>query len=191
MSFYVFLILTSLMGLSSSLQYTDSLVAPTPADHFIRLVTFRADGDRTYTCDPKNDTSVYSLKSFDYNLYDAETDPGRIINLGKHILLLQRDSEGGNSVFYTANNTFTYWVGKTTMLIQDPLARSPLDLTLEQSLRTEASEPKKEASKYDMGVGVYFTRFGAKGGNLPAGTRCTGDRVVRSEAYYSLFKQIV
>jgi hypothetical protein len=25
---------------------------------------------------------------------------------------------------------------------------------------------------------VYITRFGAKGGNLPAGTNCTGDRVV-------------
>ena len=76
------------------------------------------------------------------------------------------------------------------MLTPDPLATSPLDLPLEQELRTEASEPKSEAGKYDLGIGVYVTRFGARGGNLPVGTNCTGDRIVKSEVYYSVFKQI-
>ena len=82
-------------------------------------------------------------------------------------------------------------VGKTTILTPDPLAQSPLDLTLEQELRTEASEPKTVAGKHDMGIGVYATRFGAVGGNLPAGTKCTGERSVKSEVYYSMFKQIL
>lgn len=77
------------------------------------------------------------------------------------------------------------------MTVPDPLASSPLDLTLEQELRTEASEPKVEAGKYDLGVAVYATRFGAVGGNLPEGTECTGDRTVLSETYYSMFKQVI
>jgi len=88
-------------------------------------------------------------------------------------------------------NEFYIRVGKTTILTPDPLATSPLDLTLEQELRTEASEPKTEAGKYDLGIGIYVTRFGARGGNLPAGTLCDGERTVRSEVYYSVFKQIL
>lgn len=82
-------------------------------------------------------------------------------------------------------------VGKTTILTPDPLVTSSLDLTLEQEVRTEASEPKSQAGRYDLGVGVYVTRFGAKGGNLPVGINCTGDRTVKSEVYYSAFKQIL
>lgn len=96
-------------GFVSAIKFTDSLLAPVPADHYSRYVTFLAVGDRTYTCDPANKTSTYSLKSFDYDMYDAELDPQRRFNLGKHVLMLQRDAQGGNSVFYTANNTFTYW----------------------------------------------------------------------------------
>lgn len=82
-------------------------------------------------------------------------------------------------------------MGKTIILTPDPLAHSSLDLTLEQELRTEASEPKTEAGKYDMGIAVYATRFGAIGGNLPTGVKCTGDRTVKSEVYYSMFKQVL
>ena len=98
------------MKVVDAITFTDALVAPVPADHYVRYVTFLAVGDRTYTCDSKNFTSSYTLKSFDYDMFDAETDSDRNFNLGKHVLLLQRDSEGGNSVFYTANNTFTYWL---------------------------------------------------------------------------------
>lgn len=93
----------------NAIMFADALVAPAPIDHYVRYVTFLAVGDRTYTCDPANETSLYTLKSFDYDMFDAETDPDRKLNLGKHVLMLQRDSEGGFSVFYTANNTFTYW----------------------------------------------------------------------------------
>jgi hypothetical protein len=93
----------------TALKFTDALVAPTPADRYQRFVTFLAVGTRTYVCDPANRTSIYTLKSFNYDMYDAETDPGRKFNLGKHVLMLQKDVQGGNSVFYTANNTFTYW----------------------------------------------------------------------------------
>lgn len=93
----------------SALNFTDSLVVPTPTDHYVRYVTFLAVGDRTYTCDPANKSSPYTLKSFNYDMYDAEIDIRRKFNLGKHVLMLQRDVQGGNSVFYTANNTFTYW----------------------------------------------------------------------------------
>jgi hypothetical protein len=42
-----------------------------------------------------------------------------------------------------------------------------------------------------MGIGVYVTRFGAVGGNVPGGTKCVpGEKVINSEVYYSLFKQI-
>lgn len=82
-------------------------------------------------------------------------------------------------------------MGKTTKTVPDPLATSPLDLTLEQEVRTEASEPKAEAGKYDVGIAVYATRFGAVGGNLPEGTECTGERTVKSETYYSMYKQVL
>jgi len=92
-----------------AIAFTDALVAPAPIERYVRYVTFLAVGDRTYTCNAQSEAPVYTLKSFDYDMFDAETDPGRRFVLGKHVLMLQRDSEGGNSVFYTANNTFTYW----------------------------------------------------------------------------------
>lgn len=84
-------------------------------------------------------------------------------------------------------------MGKTTKLVPDPEATSPLNLPLEQELRTEASEPKPGAGgdKYDMGVAVYATRFGAVGGNLPEDAECTGERTVASVTYYSMWRQIL
>ncbi len=98
-----------LLPLTTNVPYTDSLVAPVPAEHYIRYVTFLATGTRTFTCDPLNLSSTYKLASFDYDLYDAEKDPKRAFNLGKHVLMPTRDAGDGNSVFYTANGTFTYW----------------------------------------------------------------------------------
>lgn len=95
----------------ATIPYTDSLVAPEPAEHYIRYVTFLATGTRTFTCEPSSAGAAptYRLSSFDYDLYDAETDPERQFRLGSHILMPSRDAAGGNSVFYTANATFTYW----------------------------------------------------------------------------------
>ncbi|KAK7757593.1 hypothetical protein SLS62_000608 [Diatrype stigma] len=105
------LVLGLLSPLTSTIPYTDSLVAPVPASHYVRYVTFLATGTRTFTCDPSNATSKYTLASFDYDLYDAEADPStRKLSLGKHVLMTNRNPDGGNSVFYTANDTFTYWL---------------------------------------------------------------------------------
>ncbi|KAI5864712.1 hypothetical protein GGS23DRAFT_460037 [Durotheca rogersii] len=177
----------------SPVAYTDSLVAPVPAEHYARYLTFLAVGTRTFRCDASRGGAAapYRFASFEYDLYDADADSERAFLVGRHVLMPHRDASGGNSIFYTANDTFTYWVGNTTLVIPDPLAASPLDMALERELRTEASEPKPSAGKYDLGVAVYATRFGAKGGNLPADAECTGERTIASETYYSMFKQVL
>jgi hypothetical protein len=50
----------------------------------------------------------------------------------------------------------------TTFFALNPEPINPLDLGLEQELRTEAFEPKSEAGKYDLGLAVYVTSFDAK-----------------------------
>lgn len=94
---------------TTTIPFTDSPVAPTPAEHYERYVTFLAVGTRTYTCDPTKPSSAYGLAGWDYDLYDAETDAERAFNLGKHGFLLHPNGGGGQSLFYTANNTLTYW----------------------------------------------------------------------------------
>ena len=99
---------------SGRIAYTDGPVAPVPAENYERYVTFLATGTRTFACDdPGDPSSAYKLLSFEYDLYDAETsrldEEERGLSLGKHVLMPHRDAAGGNSVFYTANDTFTYW----------------------------------------------------------------------------------
>jgi hypothetical protein len=69
----------------SAITFTDSPVAPKPTNRYVRYATYLAVGDRIYTCDRANETSVYGLKIFDYDMYDAETDLGRKFDLGKHV----------------------------------------------------------------------------------------------------------
>lgn len=109
--FKLLFLLLSLINASSasSINFTDSSIVPVPEAHYVRYVTFFATGTRTYVCDTQNATSAYTLAAFDYDLYDAEMDPAYSIVRGKHVLLLERDADGGNSVFYTATNGFTYW----------------------------------------------------------------------------------
>lgn len=98
------------------LNFTDALVAPTPASHYERYVTLLNVGTRTYKCDTSNETSPYSLRTFDYDMYDVE-DTDLKHSLGKHTL--SRDmltSTGYGSIFYTTNNTFTYWYALPPML---------------------------------------------------------------------------
>lgn len=94
----------------SAFAFGDSLVAPTPPEHYVRYVNFLANGTRTYICNSNNATAPYTLKASDYDMYNAETDPESNTILGKHVLLPQKDAQGGNSVFYTATSTFTYWL---------------------------------------------------------------------------------
>lgn len=62
------------------------------------------------TCDPSNATSAYSLVSFGYDLYDAETDPSTPeLSLGKHVLMPNQDIDGENFCSIRSNDTFTYW----------------------------------------------------------------------------------
>lgn len=176
--------------IASGINFTDGAVAPIPAAQYERYVTFLAVGTRTYSCDPTK--NAFSLDSLDYDLFDGEMPRDESAGpLGKHILLLNRDAEGGNSVFYTRAGVFTYWVGRTMFFAENPGEPDPIDLPLEQALRTEASSPKPlEAGKYDMGAATYATRFGAVGGNVPADTPCTPKLEIPSTTYYSLWKKV-
>ena len=101
------------------LNFTDDLVRPTPASHYVRYVTFLNIGERTYQCDTTNETSPYRFKSFDYEMFDAELDPDHKYGVGKHVM--SRDllaSAGAGSIFYTTNATFTYWYNKSTINMQ-------------------------------------------------------------------------
>ena len=107
-TFFISLLLTALfIPHVCALDFGDSLVAPTPPEHYVRYVTLLANGTRTYVCNPNNASAPYILKAFDYDMYDVETDPDSTIVLGKHVLLPAKDTQGGNSVFYTATSTFT------------------------------------------------------------------------------------
>lgn len=66
-----------------------------------------------------------------------------------------------------------------------------MGIGLEQTLKAESSEPKAAAGKYDLGIAVYATRFGAVNGLVPPGTKCTGDRTVKSTVYFSMWKQVL
>ena|ERR1700709_621125 len=94
---------------AATIHYTDTPILPTPLSHYERYTTFLAVGTRTYLCPTSAGNTTYTLQTFDYDMYDIETDPGLTTSLGKHVLLLENDAWGGHSVFYTATSIFTYW----------------------------------------------------------------------------------
>lgn len=107
---FVYTLLLSLLGVLPfcvPLQFTDSAVAPQPVANYVRYVTFLANGTRTYVCSPGSGSDNYTLTAFDYVLSDAET--GTSTPLGKHELMVQKDANGANSIFFTSNGIFTYW----------------------------------------------------------------------------------
>lgn len=81
--------------------------------------------------------------------------------------------------------------GTSQSTVTDPAATSNDDLAMEQTLRTEASDPLEIVDKYDLGRATYGTRWGAVGGNAPDGyVACEdGDVIaVASTVYYSFFE---
>lgn len=83
-------------------------------------------------------------------------------------------------------------VGRVVKTHDDPSSTSPLDLPEDLELVTERSEPKPSQTDLDLGLVDYVTRFGAVGGALPAGLKCTAATVkvtVSGTTFYSFWKR--
>ena len=145
-----------------ALNYTDIGLFNSTAN-LERYVIFLAIGWRNYTCSTPNATTApsYALTTFDYNMFDID-DSGAAVGdlaIGKHVLPLNKDYAGGNSVFYTGVRSFTYWsvsnvyfslalatmefsltlsgwyrVGKSIKFLPGPAATSKADMMLELAL---------------------------------------------------------
>lgn len=84
-------------------------------------------------------------------------------------------------------------MGKVVKTHSDDASTGPLDLPTDLELITERSEPKYGQAVLDLGLADFVTRFGARGGVLPEGTKCTPATkkvMVSGTAYYSFRKRI-
>lgn len=83
---------------SCSIPFSDTDVAPAPAAHYERYITFLAKGTRQYSCTK----GTFTLTGLNYDLFDATCKTAGL--LGRRVYMAKPDPGNGTFAQYTKYN---------------------------------------------------------------------------------------